>query len=323
MKKNKILFLIGILLMAMNTSCDDDLADELFTKYTYITNNGWKEDISLSIEENDMGYLPLDLGVSGTSRNGKDITIKLAVDPDTLQAYNEERFKNLTDKYFKILPAESYTFDSEDIKYKIKSGKENTRAVVAIDLNILRNIDVYEEYVLPVRITESQGEIVGPGRYSTLLAKIGFNNEYSGIYTGKGEIKYKSGIKDIVEGVTTCTMIAIGSDDSFIYAGNANRQSENAKTFIINVRLNEDNSLTLSALEDKIKLIPMNAQLKRTYRLKDSDNRYYIENAIVDLKYSYIDPSDEIETVYTYEASLSKVTEVLKEDYPNVEVIID
>ena len=58
-------------------SCSDDVDYELFTKYTYLLNNGWQENIKMPINDDNTVTLPVYFGVNGTTGNNKDITVKL------------------------------------------------------------------------------------------------------------------------------------------------------------------------------------------------------------------------------------------------------
>ena len=66
--------------------CQDELDDELFQKYTYIIQNGWKE-CEVKIEDDNTGVLSVDFGVNGTSANNKDIVLTVTNDPDTLARF--------------------------------------------------------------------------------------------------------------------------------------------------------------------------------------------------------------------------------------------
>lgn len=127
----------------------------------------------MKILDDNTGVLLLDMGVNGTSVNNKDIVISLTNDPDTLEAYNFDRYKFQTEMYFPELPTNCYTFDKES--YTIPAGEFKTTASVHIDLNQIENI--YENYVLPIKISSSTGELIGPGKYSKLLANIKFTNQ--------------------------------------------------------------------------------------------------------------------------------------------------
>ena len=150
--------IMGSLLIAMlpGVSSCDKLEDELFKKNTYIIHNGW-QDYSLEVADDNTTVLPVYFGVNGTSGNDKEIHIMMEVDPDTLDAYNKDKYKSQTDLYYKILPEGTYTFDADS--WNIKSGELNAAAYIHIDLNKIREVgNLYNDYVLPLRITSSTGE---------------------------------------------------------------------------------------------------------------------------------------------------------------------
>ena len=107
MKQKRYIYgIVGCLLISMMlgiSSCDG-LEDELFQKNSYIVHNGW-QDYALEVAEDNTTILPIYFGVNGTSANDKDICLTMEIDPDTLQKYNWEKYKNQSDLYYKILPA--------------------------------------------------------------------------------------------------------------------------------------------------------------------------------------------------------------------------
>ena len=156
--------IMGSLLIAMlpGVSSCDKLEDELFKKNTYIIHNGW-QDYSLEVADDNTTVLPVYFGVNGTSGNDKEIHITMEVDPDTLDAYNKDKYKSQTDLYYKILPEGTYTFDADS--WNIKSGELNAAAYIHIDLNKIREVgNLYNDYVLPLRITSSTGEEMGANK---------------------------------------------------------------------------------------------------------------------------------------------------------------
>ena len=178
MKQKRYIYgIVGCLLISMMlgiSSCDG-LEDELFQKNSYIVHNGW-QDYALEVAEDNTTILPIYFGVNGTSANDKDICLTMEIDPDTLQKYNWEKYKNQSDLYYKILPAGTYTFDADS--WTIPSGELNATAAIKIDLNKIEELgSLYDDYVLPLRITSSTGEPMGQNKYTKVLAHIGFKND--------------------------------------------------------------------------------------------------------------------------------------------------
>ena len=108
-------------------SCSDDLDYELFTKYTYLMNNGWQENIEMEINEDNTVDLPVYFGVNGTTGNSKDISLTLAVDEDTLADYNFDKNKYDEESYYLLLPEDCYAFDKT--VYTIPAGSLNAGGV--------------------------------------------------------------------------------------------------------------------------------------------------------------------------------------------------
>lgn len=304
-----LLFLITI----GGTSCQDELKDELFQKYSYLNQNGWKE-CEVKIQDDNTGVLLLDMGVNGTSVNNKDIVISLTNDPDTLEAYNFDRYKFQTEMYFPELPTNCYTFDKES--YTIPAGEFKTTARIHIDLNQIENI--YENYVLPIKISSSTGELIGPGKYSKLLANIKFTNKFSGTYSGNGKMTIEATGQNTATGAAI--LYAISQNSCFMYAGNVTSETDPAtyKKYILNVSFNENEKITITDPSGKLGLEPVKATITRKYENHATDTRYYIETSILDLKYKYKNPLDNRKLVF--EGTHTLIRNVLRSEYPNVVV---
>ena len=317
MKKNISTIAAGTLmaLAAVSAaSCSDDLDYELFTKYTYLMDNGWQEEAEMKIEDDNTVGLSVYFGVNGTTANKKNITLTLGVDPDTLNSYNFDKYKNDTVAYYSLLPSDCYSFDKPS--YTIPAGQVNSSAVCMIDLEKLRQHGIYDEYVLPLQITSSQGEPVGPSAYTKALYLISLENEYSGTYSGNGNMK------QIGTSYTTQVqgkhLYAISNDQCYIYAGNVDRSTEGGKRFLVNLRFNDDMTVTMAAVHPEIKLKPISGTYKYKFTENTSDSRKLIRMTTIELKYEYHDVSDIYQDVdYSYEATLTKTEDVFRKDYPD------
>jgi len=314
MKTKKHIYLLMLLAtVVIAFSCDDALPDELFTKNTYFVKNGWQE-FDLPVEDDNTAVLPIYFGISGTSENDKDIFIEIDADPDTLAAYNLDRFKNQTGLYYKELPRESYTYDKST--YVIERGSNKGEGIIMIDLSSIGNI--YEEFVLPVKITSSVGEPIGQGKYSKFLARIKFTNEFSGIYSGVGRVKQEG--TQYEAQISGVTFSGTSTTSCFFYAGDVTRTNRtDYMNYIIDVTIDDDGNLTLSSNNPDLGLEPEKATLLRKYKKHGTDSRYYIETSTLELKYKYKGKIEDEVINYTYEGTLTKTQNVLIEDYPDVE----
>ena len=313
----------GTLLAAValcTVSCEDELDSELFTKYSYLMNNGWQENIEMPINDDNTVDLPVYFGVNGTSGNDKDIIVKLDVDADTLSLFNFDKFKNETASYYDLLPADCYTFDKP--LYTIPKGDLNAKAVCRIDLNALRQHDIYNEYVLPVKIASSEGEVVGPSRYTKALYYLNFTNKYSGVYAGNGTIK-QLGTSYSAE-VSGKQLYAISKDECYMYAGNMDRTKAGHKQYVITAKFNDDGTLDVTANNEAIAFVPLKGSWQQKFYSNVSDSRKLIRMVTVTIGYEYSDLDNAEDDVrYSYEGTLTKSEDVFKKDFPNAKIEVE
>lgn len=322
MKKLILVYSSCLLLLTLAaTSCDDSLADELFRKYSYITHNGWQE-YKLEVADDNTARLPIYFGVNGTSGNGNDIVVQIGLDPDTLAGYNKEKFKNQTNLYYKVLPESCYSFDAE--QYTIPQGELKTGASILIDLNKIREVgSLYNDYVLPLEITSSVGEPKGVKKYTTVLAHVGFINDFSGNYVGKGVVTQK-GTSYKTE-VTNCQLYAINNETCYVFVGEKNRSNTNDYLhYVIEIKKDAAGNIAVlpgegtEGLDFKLNKVSM----KRVYEMNYNDNRYYSEVTTLEISYEYIDSTNELEPLnMSFEATFSMSKNVLRVDHPNVDVV--
>lgn len=299
------------------TACNDQLADELFVKNSYIINNGWK-DYHLSVNKDNTALLPIYFGVNGTSTNDKDIVLTMDIDPDTLAGYNWEKYKNQKDLYYKILPQETYTFDQTS--WTIPQGALKATAMITIDLNqIARHGSLYDDYVLPLQITSSSGEPMGERKYTKALAHIAFKNDYSGIYSGKGIITQK-GTSYTTE-ISSLQLNAINNDKCYFFAGDKNRSNTaDYLNYVIESHRNALGDISLVSTHPDLQLEPYEARISRKYTYNYTDQRYYTEVTTIQLAYEYVDNSLAEPTTMVFDGTFSMSRDVLRHEYPDVEV---
>lgn len=319
MKKNKYLYYISILLIVwILPSCNDELDNELFHKFVYLSSNGWQS-YEIPVDENNMAYLNVYLGVNGTSENDKNIEVKLEADPDTLEGYNFDKYRYQTEYYYPQLPQQCYSFDKES--YTIPAGEIKNAAVINIDLTKIEN--PYTEYVLPLKIASTTGLEKGEDEYTKVLANILFTNPYSGQFSGNGTLKEEgntnsndwlnvSGIKLYATSVNSC----------YMYAGSVSRTNTyNYTDYAIDIQFNDDGSIDMSSPNSELGFIPVTAKIERTYTNVANDNRYYNQSTILSLRYIYKDLSPDEDRILDFSGDFNINKQVLKTDYPDVIVV--
>lgn len=97
---NKLfLYVLSLTVMFAIVSCENNISDEQFIKKVSLTKNGLQ---TYDIEYTDKGIVNLSIpvNINGTSMNAQDVQVKLALDKDTLDAYNFERYRYNKELYF-------------------------------------------------------------------------------------------------------------------------------------------------------------------------------------------------------------------------------
>lgn len=321
MKKIFKLPVAFVLLALALVSCSDDVDYELFTKYTYLLNNGWQENIKMEINDDNTVTLPVYFGVNGTTGNDKDITVKIAVDPDTLKDYNFDKYKNDTTAYYTMLPENCFSFDKDS--YVLPKGKLSTQATCTINLETLKSTaSIFNEYVLPLKIASSEGEPTGPSRYSKALFFINLSNVYSGTYSGTGKLQQIG--TSYTSDAGGKQLYAISRDECYIYLGNADRSTTDNKKFIARLHFNEDGSIDVSAISPDIDLKPISGSYSFRFTQNANDSRKLARRTVVKLACEYTDVTDKYASVRIhYETTLTMNDDVMKADWPNAVISTD
>ena len=233
MNKSFILFL-SLTLLLICGSCNNEWTEEQFKNYVSFKapiTSGGVSDIYIRYKGTEKTTFQLPLIVSGSTTNAKNMTVHVAVDSDTLDVLNYERFQNRTDFYYKELGSNLFTFPSD---VQIKAG-ENT-ALLGIDFT-LKNLDLVDKWVLPLTIVSnpSYDYVANPRKfYRKALLRINPFNDYSGTYSG-------TGLKTVMEGYENETPIVkseiksyvVDENTVFFYAGNIDEDRQDRVNYKI------------------------------------------------------------------------------------------
>ena len=186
---NTIIRLFALVMIAVSfASCNDDWTDEQFSQMVSFKTNP----NSLGVTDIYVRYKPggqvqydLPLIVSGSTANSNNLHVSFAIDTDTLDVLNVDKYGSRSDLYYVLLPEKYYSCPSEVEVPKGKSG-----AVLPITCNF-DGIDLAEKCGLPITIVESEGNDykANPRKYyrKALLHIMPFN-DYSGLYSGSNLI---------------------------------------------------------------------------------------------------------------------------------------
>lgn len=247
MNKSHIqLFLFALLIIC--ASCNDEWKEEQFENYVSfkapLTNEGIAN-IYVRYRGDEKTTFQQPLIVSGSTTNDRDMTVHIAVDPDTLNVLNYERFQNREDFYYRELGSQYFAFPST---VDIKAG-ENT-ALMAIDFT-LKDIDMVDKWVLPLTLVDdaSYNYKANPRKhYRKALLRINPFNDYSGTYSG-------TALKTSMEGYENETPIVkeeirsyvVDENTIFFYAGNIDEERQDRRNYKVYATFNETGGVTFRA----------------------------------------------------------------------------
>lgn len=221
----------------------------------------------------------------------KDVTVTIAVDNDGFNAFNADNNND-----YQILPPQSYTIPNNKVTFKAGSRDEN----IYIQFNT-KQIDFTKKYILPVIITDAQGQNIS-GNFAASMYAIVEGNQYMGLYQSVGKRimgKNTYSIMDLkslldLSGLTTSygyfpgaggngvtipssfipNAIVTNAADQTIYASFGEQ---------MDMTVNPDNSVTVS----NDNLYGMGIQ---TYKLISGPSIYDPVNHVFKLSYGFIDP---------------------------------
>ena len=247
-------------------SCNSEWDEEQYEQYiSFKAPVGVKgvTDIYVRYKQGGEATYRLPMIVSGSLPNGKDRTVHIAVDTDTLDILNAARFGR-EDLYYVALESNRYAFPST---VDIPAGTFSTLLDITFNLD---NIDLFKKWVLPLSIADDPSyNYEGHPRknYAKALLRVLPFNDYSGTYSTTAMqvyIKNRDGSIDKSEAIPTTTRTAYVVDENtvFFYAGAMDEDLIDRDKYKIKFHFEPDGEklVKITSDNDKIKL----NQLKET-----------------------------------------------------------
>lgn len=282
-----------ILLLA--TSCNNEWTKEQYEQYVSFRapiNAQGVTPIYVRYKKEGKVTYKLPVIVSGTTINSKEMNVHIAVDPDTLNILNQERFTTRTELFYKQLDANFYSFP-ETVHIPAKSCVET----MDIDFT-LEGIDMVDKWVLPMTIVDDAlyGYESHPRKnYAKALLRVIPFNDYSGSYSTTAMEVYFRKADGSVDNkpmvANNRTAYVVDDNTVFFYAGLVNEELEERRTYKIYVRFNEESkTLTMWPEDDKIDFKLMGTPAYSISEIMDS-TRPYLKHRYVTftLEYDYDD----------------------------------
>ena len=218
--KNKYRLLFFLAVLVWCSSCNDEWKEEQFEHYVSfkapLDDDGVTQ-IHVRYKPDGEVTYQLPLVVSGSTTNNSDMTVHVAVDPDTLQTLNYERFQSREDLYYMELGSQYFTMPET---VNIKAG-ENT-SLLNIDFT-LGDIDLVDKWVLPLTIVDDPSyDYVANHRknYRKALLRVMPFNDYSGTYSGTALKTFLKGYENDAAIVKSEIPVYVVDENTvFFYAG--------------------------------------------------------------------------------------------------------
>lgn len=232
--KNIFIYTAILLGVCSFTSCENNIPDEQFTKMVLLTKNG-VQDYNIEFTGEGLVELSFPISVNGTSANNQNVTVRLAEDPDTLQAYNFDRFRKKTTLYYLSPTEKMYSFPSGP-EVTIEAGKDY--AVFPLTFN-LKEFDLYRNYVLPLKIENVSAYQPAWSQYTKLLMRLNVSNFISGNYSVDGKL-WEENFPNQKLPITSTVLRALSADQCYLFAGNVIETDEDRDEYSLTVKVDRD-----------------------------------------------------------------------------------
>ncbi|MFV0591735.1 MAG: DUF4973 domain-containing protein [Draconibacterium sp.] len=239
-KKYHILYLLAILMGF--AACNEEWTEEQYEQFISfkapLDVNGVTP-IYVRYRADSVTSYKLPLIVSGSLNNQKDMTINVAVDPDTLNVLNQERFQSRTDLYYEELSAKYFSMPET---VNISAGEDVS--LMNIDFS-LSDIDLVDKWVLPLTVAEDPAGEYRPNprkNYSKALLRVMPFNDYSGTFSGTALKTYLRGSEgDAAIVKSEVTVYVVDENTVFFYAGTVDEDRIDRRNYKIVAHFNEQN----------------------------------------------------------------------------------
>jgi hypothetical protein len=278
---------MGLLLLAVMSACNKEWEDELFTKYVAFANNGVVK-VAVKYKEKG-GNIPVKIPIilSGSTANNENVRVTVALDKDTIDNLNFDRFRLRQDLYFQELPADFYSFES--MTATIPSGSNTGYLTLNLKLD---GIDLVNKYILPLKIESTSPYTPSTMKHykKSLITIVPFN-DYSGKYSVAGAVwdRTKPENQQTALTVPFRNTWVVDEKSVFFYAGVSEEEAMDRANYKIKATFNADGTVTLSSDNPAINFVQKQGRYTVT---KEMDGVLpYLEKTITSayLEYEYDD----------------------------------
>lgn len=280
MKKIYLLLLSGLLLGA---SCTKEWTQELYVKEVSFVKSGVVNVYAKYKSQGGLVTVKVPVVLSGSNGNRDDIEVTIAIDKDTLDNLNFDRFRLRQDLYFHELPEANYSFKS--MTTTIPNG--SVQGYFELDLK-LEGLDLINKYILPVKIVSTSRNNVSKRRwFSKSLMQIIPFNDYSNRYSNAGLIWNRDVPQNNQTALTIPHRTAWVVDEYtvFFFAGNTDEEAYDRAKYKIMARFNPDSTVTLTAPDAAINFSQQRGSYSISKRMDEVQP--YLEKTYITMNLEY------------------------------------
>lgn len=212
--------------LSMFCACNNELDTELFKQEVAFGKNGVNS-VYVRYKKGGVTSYNIPIVVGGTQFNQADLHVKLALDKDTLDRLNFERFRNRTDLWFEELDARFYKMPHE-----VMIPKESAKGLLTIDFS-LEGINLVNNYILPLTIVDDPSYGVNHRKHyrKSLLQIVPFN-DYSGTYSAVDVvITDRTGVQTDPITMDTRVVSVVDENSVFFYAGTIEEEDRDRELY--------------------------------------------------------------------------------------------
>jgi hypothetical protein len=279
--KKLYLYLLSALLVGMG--CNKEWTRELYVKEVSFVKSGVVSVYAKYQSQGGAVSVKVPVVLSGSTGNNEDIDVTIAIDKDTLNNLNFDRFRLRADLYFQELSEANYSFTSLTTTIPAAS----LQGYFNLGLK-LEGLDLINKYILPVKIVSTSKNNASPRRWfgKSLMQIIPFN-DYSGRYSNAGLIWNRDVPQNNQTALSTPyrTGWVVNQNTIFFFAGNIDEEAYDRKKYKIVAELKADSTVALSAPDATIKF----SQQRGTYSIskRKDEVQPYLEKTYITLNLEY------------------------------------
>ncbi|THU30755.1 DUF4973 domain-containing protein [Niastella caeni] len=267
----------------VSTSCNKEWTKELYVKEVSFVKSGVVKVYAKYKSQGGVVTVKVPVVLSGSTGNPDDIEVTIAIDKDTLNDLNFDRFRLRKDLYFHELPEVNYSFKS--MTTVIPKGTLQGYFELALKLE---NLDLINKYILPVKIVSTSNDNVAKRRwFSKSLMQIIPFNDYSNRYSNAGLIWNRDVPQNNQTALTTPhrTAFVVNEQTVFFFAGNIDEEAFDRTMYKITATFNPDSTVKLAAPDTNIKF----SSKKGVYTIskKMDEVQPYLEKTYITMNLEY------------------------------------